>query len=108
MKKYGVEVVNFIPGSQFMKTNIVGNQGRYASEMLSAFTDEQRTFYGDYFDRYNYYLSQIPNNGLHVMSSDDELLNKFRDTILDGKPRALYKCEPFRLILKHLHKNQST
>ncbi|XP_055324349.1 D-beta-hydroxybutyrate dehydrogenase, mitochondrial isoform X2 [Sitodiplosis mosellana] len=101
MKKYGVDVVNFIPGSQFMNTSIVSRQKQYASEMLAAFTDEQLEFYGDYFERYNKYLSYIPNHSVQVIS-DSNLFNEFGNTILDYTPRAIYKCEPIKYTIYHI------
>lgn len=98
MKKYGVEVVNFIPGSQFMNTNIIARQKQYASEMLAAFTDEQLAFYGDYFERYNKYLSYISGDNSVQIISDSDLFNEFRNAILDHTPQAVYKCEPLKLV----------
>lgn len=96
MKKYGVEVVNFIPGSQVTNTNIIGRQKQYASEMLAAFTEEQLLFYGDYFERYNNYLKHISTNNSAQIISDGDLFNEFCKSLLDYTPRSTYKCEPLR------------
>lgn len=96
MKKYGVEVVNFIPGSLIMNTNIVARQDQYASEMLQAFTDEQLEFYDDYFQRYNEYLKIISGAKPVQVISDGNLFSEFRRAIVDYWPRATYKCEPPR------------
>lgn len=98
MKKYGVDVVNFIPGSQFMSTNIVAHQKKYASEMLEAFTDEQLEFYGEYFERYNKYLSYISGNYSVQVISDNKLFDEYENAILDYTPKAIYKCEPLKLV----------
>lgn len=96
MNKYGVQVVNFIPGSQVMCTNITARQEQYANEMLTAFTDEQLNFYGDYFHRYNEYLKHFSGVKPVQVISDGELFAQFRNAIIDYTPRAIYKCEPLR------------
>lgn len=58
MKKYEVDVVDFIPGSFVMSSNISAAQSKQASEMKSALNEEQVEFYGDYFDRYYKYLGK--------------------------------------------------
>lgn len=96
MKKYGVEVVEFIPGSQVLHTNITARQEQYANEMLAAFTDEQLDFYGDYFTRYNEYLKHISGVKPVQVICDGHLFANFRSAIIDYSPRTVYKCEPFR------------
>lgn len=96
MKKYGVEVVNFIPGSLVMSTNITARQDQYASEMLQAFTDDQLNFYEDYFHRYNEYLTHISGLKPVQVIDDGKLFMEFRNAILDCWPKATYKCEPLR------------
>lgn len=96
MKQYGVQVVNFIPGSYVMSTNITERQMEYTAEMLAAFTDEQRTFYGDYFERYNNYVNLFSGTKPVEIFSDGCLLTEFRNAIIDYTPRAMYKCEPLR------------
>lgn len=59
MAKYDVEVINFIPGSFVLSSNITANQTKLADEMRASFNSEQINFYGDYFDRYNDYLKFI-------------------------------------------------
>lgn len=98
MKKYGVDVINFIPGSQFMSTNIIARQKQYASEMLAAFTDEQLEFYGEYFERYNKYLSYISGNYSVQVILDNKLFDEYENAILDYTPKAIYKCEPLKLV----------
>ncbi|XP_031637542.1 D-beta-hydroxybutyrate dehydrogenase, mitochondrial [Contarinia nasturtii] len=101
VKKYGVEVVNFIPGSQVMCTNITARQKQYTSEMLTSFTDEQIDFYGDYFKRYNNYLNQFCGNKPIQIISDGNLFTEFRNALIDYTPCAIYKSEPFRYAIYH-------
>lgn len=96
MKKYGVEVISFIPGSLVLCTNITARQEQYATEMLTAFTDEQLEFYGDYFNRYNEYLKHISGIKPVQIISDGNLFAEFRNAIVDYIPKATYKCEPTR------------
>lgn len=106
MKKYGVEVVNFIPGSQVMSTNITARQEQYATEMLVALTDEQLEFYGDYFERYMNYLKHISGTKPVQVISDGNLFVEFRNAIIDYAPRATYKCEPLRYVDIYIHLSQ--
>lgn len=99
MKKYGVDVVNFIPGSQVMCTNITARQDQYASEMLAAFTDEQLEFYGEYFERYNSYLKVLSGSKPVQIITDGNLFAEFHNAIVDYTPRAIYKCEPFKYVV---------
>lgn len=98
MKQYGVEVVNFIPGSLVMCTNITARQEQYATEMLTAFTDEQLEFYGEYFDRYMNYLKHISGTQPVQVIEDGNIFIQFRNAIIDYTPRAIYKCEPLRYV----------
>lgn len=98
MSKYGVQVVNFIPGSLVMSTNITARQEQFATEMLTAFTDEQLEFYGDYFERYNNYLKHISGTKPVQIISDGNIFVEFRNAIVDYMPRAIYKCEPLRYV----------
>lgn len=96
LKKYRIDVVNFIPGSLVMSTNITARQEHYASEMLEAFSDEQIEFYEEYFVRYMGYLKYISGNKPVQKINDKDLFLKFRNAVLDSEPDALYKCEPPR------------
>lgn len=96
MKKYGVEVVNFIPGSQVLSTAIMERHSHYMNEMSSAFSDEQLDFYGDYYDRYNNYIKQMSGTKPVQIIDDANLLLTFRNAILDYTPHAMYICEPLR------------
>ncbi|CAH1955461.1 unnamed protein product [Acanthoscelides obtectus] len=52
MRKYGVQVLTFIPGSFTLQSNIMGNQLQNVQDMHDSFTPEQHSFYSDYFKRY--------------------------------------------------------
>lgn len=100
MKKYGVEVVNFIPGSFLLSSNIASNQSNYANEMRGAFTDEQNNFYGDFFERFNQHLSAIPA-ARDPQMVDKLIMQTFEDALLEDPPKTSYKCEPFRYKIFH-------
>ncbi|XP_058826531.1 D-beta-hydroxybutyrate dehydrogenase, mitochondrial-like isoform X2 [Topomyia yanbarensis] len=103
MSNYGVPVVNFIPGSLVMQSNICANQMRYAAEMKSAFSAEQLEFYGSYFDEYNGYLKFISGaKPVQCLPKDHPVLKRFEDALLDESPSRIYKCEPWRYRLYHL------
>lgn len=96
MRPYGVEVVNFIPGSFVMSSNITARQQEYANEQLQAFSDEQLRFYGEYFHRYANYLKFISGRkSAHIMS-DEGLLFMFEAALLENGPKSVYKYEPLR------------
>lgn len=96
MRKYGVDVVSFIPGSLVMSTNIVSRQDQYSSEMLQAFSDEQLDFYGEYFQRYSEYLRLFSYNKPVDVIDDSRLFLEFRNALLDCWPKATYINEPLR------------
>lgn len=100
MNKYGVEVVNFVPGSFIMSSNIASSHSAHADEMRKSLSHEQLNFYGDYFDRFNSYL-----NGLSGVKDpqmvDHLIMNTFEDTLLDSPPKHIYICEPFRYKFYH-------
>ncbi|KAL1381367.1 hypothetical protein pipiens_013519 [Culex pipiens pipiens] len=102
MSCYGVQVVNFIPGSLVMQSNICANQQRYAEQMKAAFTPEQSEFYGSYFDEYNAYLRVISGTKpVQQLPDNHAVLRTFEDALLDATPRPLYKCEPWRYRFYH-------
>lgn len=100
MKKYGVEVVNFIPGSFVLSSNIMSQQANYAEEMRAAMDKEQIDFYGDYFDRYNGYLSAISGEKEPQMV-DPLILESFEEALLDVPAKTRYVCEPLRYKIYH-------
>lgn len=96
MKKYGVHVVNFIPGSLVMATNITARQDEFSKEMRQAFTNEQLDFYGQYYDEFTGYLELFTGNRPIDRICNDDLFRHFEDALLDKYPNAVYKCEPRR------------
>lgn len=98
LNKYDVDVVNFIPGSLVMSTNITARQNEFTQEMLQALTKEQRDFYGGYLDDYNTYLKCISGAKPQAIERIDnkDLFEKFDNALLHRFPDAVYKCEPWR------------
>lgn len=101
LKKYGVDVVSFIPGSLVMSTNITARQDDYANEMRQAFSPEQLEFYEDYFDRYNGYLKYISGIKPAQIIIDEGLFERFERALKDCPPEAVYKYEPWRYTIYH-------
>ncbi|XP_021694992.1 D-beta-hydroxybutyrate dehydrogenase, mitochondrial [Aedes aegypti] len=102
MSSYGVPVVNFIPGSLVMQSNICANQQQYAEQMKAGFSEEQAQFYGSYFDEYNAYLRVISGSKpVQSLAGNHPVLRCFEDALLDAKPKPLYKCEPWRYRMYH-------
>lgn len=99
---HGVDVVNFIPGSLVLQTNISANQQVYAAEMRAGFSAEQLEYYGSYFDEYNMYLKFISGvKPVQSLPDDHFVVKNFADALLDEKPARIYKCEPWRYTLYH-------
>ncbi|KAH8417060.1 hypothetical protein KR222_002487 [Zaprionus bogoriensis] len=96
LQQYGMEVVNFVPGSFVMDSNIAARQQQHAQQMLRAFDEEQRSYYGAYFQRFNEYLSILSGFKSPNKLKDEALLSKFRDAITSTQPAALYIHEPWR------------
>lgn len=96
MKKYGVKVINFIPGSFVLSSNITARQHFYAEEMRNSFSEEQQKFYGNYFESYNEYLKIISGYRQVDVIKDEILMGTFENALLSESPRTLYKHEPFR------------
>lgn len=96
MRKYGVDVVNFIPGSFFMSSNIAARQQEYADEQRNAFNVKQRSFYGEYFERYNASLKIMSGHKPANVMNDEGLMLKFEAALLEIFPKAVYKYEPWR------------
>lgn len=99
--KYGVKVTTLIPGSFTTQSNIMAKQVDNVYEMFSAFNSEQRSFYEDYFKRYNSYLALLsgPTNPKKI--DDDQLYEAFEGALLDEKPQRIYICESWRYTFYH-------
>lgn len=96
LQQYGMEVVNFVPGSFVMDSNIAARQQQHAQQMQLAFDEEQRVYYGTYFQKFNEYLSILSGFKPPNKVKDNVLLEKFRDAIINTQPAALYIHEPWR------------
>ncbi|XP_067618793.1 D-beta-hydroxybutyrate dehydrogenase, mitochondrial [Eurosta solidaginis] len=96
MRQYGVEVINFIPGSFVHLSNISARQQDHAKVMLQAFNEEQRQFYFSYFKQFNNYLRVISGFKAPNQFNDTYLLEKFRDALTSTVPRTIYIHEPWR------------
>lgn len=96
MRKYGVDVVNFIPGSFVMSSNIAANQQEYANEQRNAFSIKQRLFYGEYFERYNEFLKILSGPKPANVMKDEGLMRTFEAALLEISPKTVYKFEPWR------------
>lgn len=101
MNKYGVEVVNFIPGSFVLTSNIASKQSEYSKEMRASLSEEQIKFYGEYFDRYNKYLEQISGEKEPQMV-DNNIIETFEEALLQNIPKTRYICEPLRYKFYHV------
>ncbi|XP_076384024.1 SDR family oxidoreductase shroud [Megalopta genalis] len=101
LKKYGVKVVCFIPGSFFRESNILARQTEYFETMRKSMTEEARTFYGDYFTSYSQYFGSVAHGGNLEKLPDPRIYEIFEGALLDKYPSALYKHESWRYFLYH-------
>lgn len=99
MKKYGVSMINFIPGSFHAYSNITANQQNQFDQMRSEFNEEQLRFYGDYFNRYTNYLKLLSSKKVPTEIPEDGIMKSFSDALLDCNPKSVYKCEPWRFVM---------
>lgn len=89
-----------IEGSLAMQSNIMRRQGIHAEEMKEGFSEEQRSFYGEYFNTLNSYLLGIIKEKTTLKPIEDEVLySKFSEALLNSNPKCLYKHEPFRYFI---------
>lgn len=93
------EFIVFPIGSFVMSSNISARQNMLANEMRSAMTAEQMAFYGDYFDRYNNYLSVLSGDKPACSLNDRNIISTCEKAMFDLNPKAVYKCEPPRYTL---------
>lgn len=107
VKKYGVKVVNFVPGSYVGMSNIANGQTQHAAEMKVAFNEEQKETYTNYFDRFQNYLRCIPIATDPNLLQGGTLLKVFEHCVLDEKPKCMYKNEPMRYKMYHFLMNYS-
>ncbi|XP_064535543.1 D-beta-hydroxybutyrate dehydrogenase, mitochondrial [Drosophila montana] len=96
LQPYGMEVVNFVPGSFVLDSNIAARQQQQAQQMLQAFNAEQLDHYGLYFRAFNEYLSILGGFKKPNQLQDAVLLDKFRDALTNAQPETMYIHEPWR------------
>ncbi|XP_078034898.1 SDR family oxidoreductase shroud [Augochlora pura] len=101
LKKYGIKVVCFIPGSFFRESNILARQTEYFETMRKSMTEDARTFYGDYFTSYSQYFGSVAHGGNLEKLPDLRIYEVFEGALLDKYPSALYKHESWRYSLYH-------
>ncbi|KAK5648483.1 hypothetical protein RI129_003375 [Pyrocoelia pectoralis] len=101
LRKYGVSVVLFIPGSFITQSNIMGTQVENCFEMYNSFSKEQLEFYGDYFNRYNNYLNAIGGSRNIEKINDSALYDKFEKALLELPPSSVYINESFYYSIYH-------
>ncbi|XP_068156911.1 D-beta-hydroxybutyrate dehydrogenase, mitochondrial [Drosophila tropicalis] len=96
LQPHGMEVVNFIPGSFVMASNIAARQQQQAQQMRENFTREQHDYYDGYFERFHGYLRILSGFKAPNQLRDEELLSKFKDALTNSQPWAIYIHEPWR------------
>lgn len=101
LAKFGVNVVKFVPGSFVTQSNILEAQVERSFEMCAMLSAEQSAVYGEYFRRYNAYLSTFCGKRLPVKVDDPGLYEAFDRALLDVEPRSVYVNEPLRYKVYH-------
>lgn len=102
LEKYGVSVINFIPGSFVQQSNIMSGQYKNVQEMQSAMTEEQIQFYGEYFQEYNRYLNVLSGTRKPKKIEDESLYNIFSRALIDKYPSAIYVHESLKYKFYHI------
>lgn len=101
LAKFGVRVIKFVPGSFVTQSDILAKQVERSFEMNAMLSDEQTAVYGEYFRRYNAYLSTFCGKRLPVKVDDAGLYETFDRAVLDVEPRSVYVNEPLRYKVYH-------
>ncbi|XP_046401754.1 D-beta-hydroxybutyrate dehydrogenase, mitochondrial [Ischnura elegans] len=104
LQKYGINVITVLPGSFSQRSNIGGQQGEFAAEMRAAMNQEQKDFYGEYFERYQKYLAAVFSGRASTLEAlqDPHLYRAFEEALLSQNPRAKYEAPAtFRYNLYH-------
>lgn len=102
MGKYGVQVVNFIPGSFVLQSNILGRQAAIGDELWQNMDQEQKGFYRDYFSSYNNYLVAYANLAPKgAVLVDPRIVRAFQNAISSRSPKRRYLVEPWRYKYYH-------
>lgn len=96
-RKYGVDIINFVPGSFVMSSNIVSAHAQQTERQRAALTADQWSFYGEYFERYHRYLGMMGGPRSARPWNDDNgerMMRMLEATLLERRPRAVYRLEP--------------
>ncbi|XP_076235153.1 SDR family oxidoreductase shroud [Calliopsis andreniformis] len=101
LKKYGINVVCFIPGSFVRESNIMLRQAEYFESMRNSMSEEARSFYGDYFTTYSQYFSSVSQGTSLQKLQDRGIYEAFEGALLDKYPSAVYKNETWRYFIYH-------
>lgn len=96
MLQYDVNVINLVPGSHVLTTNISALQQEHSHSMFNHFNEEQKSFYGAYFHRFNDYLRILSGSKAPNEVKDSKLMEKFHNALTDPCPKAVYINEPLR------------
>ncbi|TDG52336.1 hypothetical protein AWZ03_001166 [Drosophila navojoa] len=96
LQPHGMEVINFVPGSFVLESNIAARQQQQAQQQLEAFSAEQLAYYGSYFKAFHEYLSMLSGFKRPNQLQDEALLAKFKDALTNAQPKTLYIHEPWR------------
>nr|CAD7202191.1 unnamed protein product [Timema douglasi] len=99
--KYGVKVITLVPGSFVMQSNILAHHDQHTKEMDDSMTPTDKLFFGDYFQRFNSYLSGLSEVREPTLIDDSTLLKKFEHAILAHRPYAHYQHAPYRYVFYH-------
>ncbi|XP_076637290.1 SDR family oxidoreductase shroud isoform X1 [Colletes latitarsis] len=101
LKKYGVEVVCYVPGSFVGESNILARQAEHFETMKKSMSEEAKVFYGEYFDRYSKYFVSVAHGGESRKLQDPRIYKIFEGALLDKHPSAVYKNETWRYSVYH-------
>ncbi|OAD60364.1 Estradiol 17-beta-dehydrogenase 2, partial [Eufriesea mexicana] len=101
LKKYGIKVVCFIPGSFVRESNILARQAEHFQAMKRSMSAEAKTFYGDYFVRYSQYFASVAQGAGLEKLQDSGIYDVFEGALLDKYPSAIYKNESWRYLVYH-------
>lgn len=102
-RKYGVDVVDFVPGSFVLASDIAAALRQHRDAQRAALSAEQWRTYGGYFERYHRHLEQLDHGRRHVAATrgrrfadanGERMLAQFERALLERRPGALYWVEP--------------
>uniref|UniRef100_A0A336M4K6 CSON012051 protein n=1 Tax=Culicoides sonorensis TaxID=179676 RepID=A0A336M4K6_CULSO len=97
LNKFGMKVINFIPGSFIMSSNITARTLELSERMKEQMSEEQLSVYQKYFDEYYGYLSYISSyKSPKSIKFNENIILKLMDAVTDEFPEYVYKDEPLR------------